>query len=139
MNEISNFRCETVCNPDTDVPDTSVQFKLFYQPGGVDLNEKAVPVDAKHSDGTLEFESHSSFGHLEGIATKKYIESTGDQRSFILSRSTILGSAKYTQHWLGDNWSTFEYMKASVAGIFNFNLFGFSIVGADICGFLGNT
>jgi len=102
------------------------------------LNNKAVPVDAKHKDGTLEFEAHSTFGHLEGIATKQYFENKG-QRAFILSRSTILGSAKYIQHWLGDNWSTFQYMKASVAGIFNFNFFGFPLVGADICGFLGDT
>ena len=83
MNEISNFRCETVCNYD-DVPDDSVQFKLFYIPGGVDLNHKGVPVDAKHEDGTLEIDAHSTFGHLEGIATKKYFDDNG-KRSFVLS------------------------------------------------------
>ena len=58
------------------------------------MNNKAVPVDAKHKDGILEFDAHSTFGHLEGIATKQYFDNKG-QRAFILSRSTILGSSKY--------------------------------------------
>jgi alpha-glucosidase (family GH31 glycosyl hydrolase) len=46
---------------------------------------------------------------------------------------------RYSHIWLGDNFSNFESLRASIPGIFSFGMFGFSLVGADICGFLLNS
>ena len=56
----------------------------------------------------------------------------------MLGRSLFPGAGKYASHWLGDNYSKWEYMQYSISGIMNFNMFGIPHVGADICGFYGN-
>ena len=37
---------------------------LFYLPGGVELSNKAIPIDVKHEGGITELEAHSAFGHM---------------------------------------------------------------------------
>jgi len=54
-----------------------------------------------------------------------------------LSRSTFTGSGQYASHWLGDNWRDWKYMKLSIDGIMNMNMFGITHAGADVCGFFG--
>ena len=61
-----------------------------------------------------------------------------NQRPFILTRSNSFGTGKYAFHWLGDNWSKDEYIKYSISGIFNYNIFGIPFTGADVCGFAYN-
>ena len=71
---------------------------------------------------------------LQTKATYNYLNKKENEvlRPFILSRSTTLGSGKYTYHWLGDNLSTFNNLKNSISGIFNFNIFGIPFTGSDI-------
>ena len=57
----------------------------------------------------------------------------------IVSRSGFTGQGKYASRWLGDNQSTADQMGWSVTGVMMQNLLGTSLVGADICGFLGDT
>jgi len=61
------------------------------------------------------------------------------KRPFILSRSSTLGSNKFGFHWTGDNLASFEFLRASIPDIFNNQLWGFQMVGPDICGFGGST
>ena len=57
------------------------------------------------------------------------------ERPFILTRSNSFGTGNFAFHWLGDNFSKNDYIKYSIAGIFNYNIFGIPLTGADICGF----
>ena len=77
-------------------------------------------------------------GFTEAIATQTALESLRSNiRSFVLSRSTFAGSGVHTAHWLGDNSATFGDMYMSIPGLLNFQLFGVTLVGTDICGFIG--
>lgn len=137
MNEASNF-CTGPCIPeDVVAPESSVKSKLVYMPGGGDIEEKSLSIDGVHEKG-LELDYHSLFGFLQGVATSKYF-TQDNKRQFIISRSTFAGQGKYTSHWNGDNFSRFSYLKLSVTGIMNMNLYGINFNGADICGFLEET
>ena len=70
-------------------------------------------------------------------STSTYLSEQG-LRPFVLSRSNFPGMSKFGTHWMGDNWSTVEYMAMSVDGVYSYNLFGFPFMGSDICGFDGD-
>ena len=104
---------------------------MFYIPGSRDLNTNSISIDAKHADGTLEYEAHSLYGFYMSKATSNYF-TKNNQRPFVLTRSTYTGVGKYAAHWLGDNFSTYEMLKLSVNGVYLFNALGVPVVGADI-------
>jgi alpha-glucosidase (family GH31 glycosyl hydrolase) len=70
-------------------------------------------------------------------ATSEYLTNKG-LRPFVLSRSNFPGLGEYGYHWLGDNWSTYEYLTMSVSGLYEYQLFGLPFMGSDICGFDGD-
>ena len=135
MNEISNF-CVGECFGLT--PDFQMDM-LEFVPGGTDLNTQTVDLAASHCNGQIEFNTHSLYGTMMANATSNYIQNHMNARPFIISRSTFPGQGTFASHWLGDNWSNWTYMEASIGGIYNFHMFGIPMVGADICGFLNNT
>lgn len=137
MNEVANF-CTGACIPEDVVPPKdSLKSKLVYLPGGGDIEEKCLSIDGVHKEGS-ELNYHSLFGFLQGVATNQYF-TKHEKRAFIISRSTFAGQGKYTSHWNGDNHSFWNYLKLSVTGVMNMNLYGINFNGADICGFLNNT
>ncbi|KFD51735.1 hypothetical protein M513_07432 [Trichuris suis] len=87
----------------------------------------------------LHYNVHSLYGLSETEPTLVAIRQATGNRSFLLSRSTFPSSGRYTGHWLGDNFSEWPDMRASIIGMLEFNMFGIPFVGADICGFNGDT
>jgi alpha-glucosidase len=110
-----------------------------YQPTGRDLNVKSIDVDAIHpANNVTELDAHSLFGTMEVKATSEFFASK-QMRTMIIERSGFAGVGKFASRWLGDNFSTKEYMGYSVTGVMMHNILGVPLTGADICGFLGDT
>ena len=55
----------------------------------------------------------------------------------IISRSSFAGMGKYGSKWLGDNHAEIVDVQEGVLGIMKMNMFGITLIGADICGFGG--
>ena len=140
MNEASDFINGNVGNP----PSLITNLTMPFTPGE-DLNTKSLDVASTHFNiypnvpgSSIEYNMHSLYGYLETKATSQWYISK-NSRPFIISRSSFPGSGQWGSKWLGDNYSQWNFMEYSITGIFNFGMFGVPMIGADICGFLGNT
>jgi alpha-glucosidase len=103
-----------------------------------------ISLDAPHygvkdNEFLVEFNTHALFGYMEAELTANYFRDKLEQRPFVISRSSFPTHGKNAGHWLGDNYSTWQFMNFSIPGVFNFQMFGVPIIGADICGFKDNT
>ncbi|XP_037793117.1 maltase-glucoamylase, intestinal-like [Penaeus monodon] len=103
------------------------------------ISDHTICMSGNQTDGTktyLHYDVHSLYGLTETIATYNGLtEVFPNKRPVVLSRSTFPGSGKYAVHWLGDNAADWKQMHMSIIGMFDFNMFGLPMVGADVCGF----
>ncbi|RWS15303.1 lysosomal alpha-glucosidase-like protein, partial [Dinothrombium tinctorium] len=134
MNEVSNFEDGSLygcpISPLEEPP---------YLPGGIPLYTKTLCMTAKTFAGKY-YDVKNLFSTYETYVTNRALRSLrAGKRPFIISRSTFSGQGHYGSHWTGDISSTWEDMRYSIPAILDFNIFGIPFVGADICGFNGNT
>ena len=134
MNEPANFVTGSVhgcANNSLNYP----PYKPYTE--GPDLLQKTICLDSEQAWGS-HYDTHSLYGWSETEPTLRGAREATGRRSLVLSRSTFVGSGRWTAHWLGDNWSEWDNLHFSIIGMLQFNQFGIPLVGADICGFIGN-
>uniref|UniRef100_A0A915PSC0 alpha-glucosidase n=1 Tax=Setaria digitata TaxID=48799 RepID=A0A915PSC0_9BILA len=85
------------------------------------------------------YNTKNLYGLAETIITQKAQHIATGKRGVVISRSTFVSSGHYGGHWLGDNAARWIDLKTSIIGMQEFNLFGIPYIGADICGFNGET
>ncbi|CAK7292063.1 Lysosomal alpha-glucosidase [Vulpes lagopus] len=135
MNEPSNFVRGSVYGcPDNDLENPP------YVPGVVGGTLRAATICASSRQLlSTHYNLHNLYGLTEAIASHRALVKARGTRPFVISRSTFAGHGRYAGHWTGDVWSSWEQLSYSVPEILLFNLLGVPLVGADVCGFLGNT
>ena len=81
-------------------------------------------LNAIYYPGRAELNVHSLYGLMETYETHRVLkEKFGHYQPFVLSRSTFPGSGKYSAHWTGDNLANWEFLRLSISGVFNFNVY----------------
>jgi alpha-glucosidase (family GH31 glycosyl hydrolase) len=155
MNEASNFcdgECDTeetrdiIVADETDSHNPNEFDDLPYLPGNSSLLIKAVApsgyhvVNDEYGDKFYkEYNLHSLWAFHQANSTNKFFAEVQKRRPFILTRANFPGIGRFTSKWLGDNHSTWEDMRYSIIGMYNYQLFGVPLVGADMCGFISDT
>ena len=151
MNEPSNMVRESACLGELiyDFKCTKEHNKYFngdlpYFPGyreniTKNLSDRTISENALLYGNITVYDAKPLISYYENKITYDYLEKNLTRRPFILSRSTTLGSGKYSFHWLGENFSNLDNLKHSISGIFNFNIYGIPFTGADICGYFDNS
>lgn len=127
MNEIS-LNDGAVCN------NTSPLERPVFNPLASPLNKMTPCMECNTYHGKVYY-THSLYSYFQAKETRNaLLAASPNTRPFVLTRSSFAGSGRYTAHWLGDNYSTWQSLRSSIAGMMNFNLFGIPLVGSDICG-----
>lgn len=108
---------------------------------GNELYTKTIDMNATTSLGQY-YHVKSFYGHMENIATHAaLLQNRPNDRPFIVTRATFIGSGRYAFHWTGDNQALWDGppggLAASIQGVQASNLWGIHMVGSDIGGFLG--
>ncbi|XP_061575113.1 sucrase-isomaltase, intestinal isoform X2 [Cololabis saira] len=136
MNEVANFKQGS----SKGCVDNALNYPP-YTPKILDelMYSKTLCMDAKQAWGN-HYDVHSLYGYSMVLASEKALQQVfGRNRSLILTRSSFPGVGKYSGHWLGDNGANWNDIKWAIPGMLEFGLFGVPYIGADICGFFGDS
>ncbi|XP_022608272.1 lysosomal alpha-glucosidase [Seriola dumerili] len=135
MNEPSSFVQGSVGGcPDSDLENPPYTPRVV----GGQLNSGTLCMSAQQRLST-HYNLHNMYGLTEAYATNRALTKVRGKRPFVLSRSSYPGIGHFSGVWTGDVRSDWEQLRYSIPAVLQFSLFGVPLVGADICGFGGNT
>ena len=89
------------------------------------LSQNTLCMTGLQKDGKYtHYDVHNLYGLSESVITQKAVRLATGKRSFVLSRSTFIGSGRYSGPWLGEKDSSFKDLHRSIIGMIEFGLFG---------------
>ncbi|KAK3872832.1 hypothetical protein Pcinc_022087 [Petrolisthes cinctipes] len=108
---------------------------------GKRLSDKTLCMVARQGEDRQyrHYDVHNLYGWSQTQPTLQALQYVTGQRGLVVTRSTFPSSGRWAGHWLGDNTALWSHLRNSIIGMLEFNLFGIPYVGADICGFFGDT
>uniref|UniRef100_A0A8C5G4A0 Lysosomal alpha-glucosidase n=1 Tax=Gouania willdenowi TaxID=441366 RepID=A0A8C5G4A0_GOUWI len=135
MNEPASFVQGSVDGcPDSDLENPPYTPRVV----GRQLNSGTLCMSAQQKLST-HYNLHNLYGLTEAYATHRALMNIQQTRPFVLSRSSFPGIGQFSAVWTGDVRSDWEQLRYSILAVLQFSLFGVPLVGADVCGFGGNT
>lgn len=113
-----------------------------------DMNEPALfdghvlPDDARlhyEGEGARHRQAHNVYGtQMARATTEGLARLRPDERHLVISRAAFAGHQRHAMVWTGDNYSTWEHLRLTVAMGLSLGLSGLAFHGADVGGFMGD-
>lgn len=108
------------------------------------LDKETLAIDSYHYNESeyfnfteiRELDFHNMNGFFSAYLTSKILKNNLNlENPFISTTSSIFGTGNFATHWLGESLFSWTFLKASIASLFNANLFNMPVSGMDVCSF----
>jgi len=134
-NEISNLE-KREDPPSRALDPYRKYYNLPFYPGGTNLYDlQVINLDCIHHNGQEEYNMRV----FNALFQSKYTWESLKKKfpyPFVLGRATMMGGGKYSYTWIPDIWSTWESFIVSLGVLQSYGMFGYGMVGVDVCGFV---